>query len=199
MINTIFFDIGGVLLNIYPERTVEYLSTFTGLSRQAILDSFPEEAHHKYEKGLLSDEEFFYAAKQELSTANGLTSNKFWNAWSMMVGEKTEVADIINELADDYSIWLLSNTNSYHIINEKRLDLFPEIDGAIYSYEIGARKPEKEIFKKALKISKAEAEHSLFIDDLLENVEAARAMNFKAIQFVSFNDLKQKLINFGIM
>lgn len=199
MIKTIFFDIGGVLLNIYPERTVEYLSTLTKLSEDQILASFPEEEHHKYERGEISDNEFYLAVKNSLPINNGLTSNNFWTAWSMMVGDKTKVADLMDELTEHYSVWLLSNTNPYHIIEEKRLDLFSKINGAIYSFEVGTRKPEEEIFNKALDIVGVKAEEALFIDDLSENVVAAQQVKLNAIRFVSHTDLWQRLVDLDIM
>ena len=198
MIKTIFFDIGGVLLNIYPDRTIKYLSSITKLSEQIIIDSFPEESHNQYERGEISDTDFFNAVKNNLPDTNGLTNEQFWNAWSMLVGDETGVVDIMNNLTKQYSVWLLSNTNPYHIVEEERYKLFDKITGGIYSFEVGSRKPEEEIFNKALELANTEAISSLFIDDLNENVEKARSLNFNAIQFTSINDLNTELAKFGI-
>lgn len=196
MIKTIFFDIGGVLLNIHPERTIKQLSAVTKLTEQEIEDAFPEGAHHKYERGEISDSEFFKAIKRELPKSNNLTENQFWNAWGLLVGEKTEVFNIMNMLTEKYPVWLLSNTNPYHILEEKRFKLFDKITGGIYSFEVGSRKPEEDIYFKALKIAGTTAEKSLFIDDLIENVEMARSLNMNAIHFKSIRDLQKQLSNF---
>ena len=47
-IKVIFFDIGGVLLHIHPDRTINYLSDLTGISFEDIKSSFPEHDHEKY-------------------------------------------------------------------------------------------------------------------------------------------------------
>ena len=193
MIKTIFFDIGGVLLNIYPERTIKQLSEITNLTENEIKKSFPEEAHHKYERGEISGKEFFSAVKCKLPQSNSLTEEQFWNAWSMLVGAETKVVEIMNELSLKYSVWLLSNTNPYHILEEKRFRLFDKITGGIYSFEVGSRKPEPNIFHGALKIANVSAEESLFIDDLLVNVEMARSLNINAIHFKSINDFSSQL------
>jgi putative hydrolase of the HAD superfamily len=198
MINTIFFDIGGVLLNIHPERTINYLSSITNLSENDVIDSFPEDAHHKYERGEISDTEFCESFKNSLPKASGLTIKQFWHAWSLLVGEKTAVFDIMDKLTDRYSVWLLSNTNPYHILIEEKFKLFNKVKGGIYSFEIGSRKPEKEIFQKALKIANAKPELSLFIDDLEENVETARQLKFNVIHFISEENLTKQLTDIGV-
>ncbi len=196
MITTIFFDIGGVLLNIHPDRTIQYLCDVTKLSKQEIIDTFPEEAHHRYERGEISDTEFYKAVKRELPTSSNLKEKQFWKAWSLLVGEETEVVKIMNALTIKYSVWLLSNTNPYHILEKERFKLFDKITGGIYSFEVGSRKPEADIFLKALEIASVTAEKSLFIDDLLENVKMAQALNMNAIHFKSTNDLNKQLEKF---
>lgn len=196
MIKTIFFDIGGVLLNIHPERTIKQLSDVTKITEQEIEAAFPEEAHHRYERGEISDSEFFKVVKRELPISNNLTEEQFWKAWSLLVGEETEVVKIMNNLTTKYPVWLLSNTNPYHILAEERFKLFDKITGGIYSFEVGSRKPEEDIYIKALEIAGVTAEKSLFIDDLIENVEMARSLNMNAIQFKSVNDLNERLGKF---
>lgn len=196
MIKTIFFDIGGVLLNIHPERTIKQLSDVTKITEQEIEAAFPEEAHHRYERGEISDSEFFKVVKRELPISNNLTEEQFWKAWSLLVGEETEVVKIMNNLTTKYPVWLLSNTNPYHILAEERFKLFDKITGGIYSFEVGSRKPEEDIYIKALEIAGVTAEKSLFIDDLIENVEMARSLNMNAIQFKSIGDLNERLGKF---
>jgi putative hydrolase of the HAD superfamily len=193
MYKTIFFDIGGVLLNIYPDRTTDYLSSITNLTSQQIIDSFPEEDHHKYERGEISDDDFFAAIRNSLQNSNGLTKNKFWKAWSMMVGEKTEVVDVMERFTDNYSVWLLSNTNPYHIIKENRTNVFNKIHGAVYSYDVGYRKPEIEIYETALNMTNTQPENALFIDDLEENILAARSINIDAVHYTSYENLLENL------
>jgi putative hydrolase of the HAD superfamily len=113
-----------------------------------------------------------------------------------LIGEETEVVKTMNTLTTKYPVWLLSNTNPYHIFEEERFELFDNISGGIYSFEVGSRKPEKEIYYKALKIAGTTANESLFIDDLLENVEMARSINMKAIHFKTISDFHIQLNNF---
>jgi FMN phosphatase YigB (HAD superfamily) len=54
-VSTIFFDIGGVLLNIHPERTLQHLSECTGVHIDKIKNRFTSGVHQEYEKGNLSN------------------------------------------------------------------------------------------------------------------------------------------------
>ena len=196
MINTIFFDIGGVLLNIHPERTIKYLSNLTNLSEDQIEKAFPEDAHHKYERGEIPGSEFYEAVKHSLPISNDLTKEQFWNAWGMLVGEETDVVKTMNTLTSKYPVWLLSNTNPYHILEEERFKLFDKITGGIYSFEVGSRKPEEDIYIKALKIAGTTASESLFVDDLIENIEMARRLGMNAIHFKTISDFNNQLSKF---
>ena len=196
MIKTIFFDIGGVLLNIHPDRTIKHLSDLTQLSEEEIIAAFPEDAHHRYERGEIQDLEFYKAVKSKLPISNNLTEEQFWKAWSLLVGEETEVVKIMNNLTTKYPVWLLSNTNPYHILEEEGFKLFDKITGGIYSFEVGSRKPEEEIYFHALEIAGVTAQKSLFIDDLVENVEIARSLNMNAIHFKSIGDFHKQLDNY---
>jgi len=196
MINTIFFDIGGVLLNIHPERTIKYLSDLTKLRDEQIEKAFPEDAHHKYERGEMTGSDFFKAVKHSLPISNNLTEEQFWNAWGMLVGKETEVVKIMNTLTSKYPVWLLSNTNPYHILEEERFKLFDKITGGIYSFEVGSRKPEKEIYINALEIAGTTAGESLFVDDLIENIEMANELGMNAIHFKTISDFNKQLSKF---
>ena len=194
-INTIFFDIGGVLIDINFKRTAQFLADCTDLTVEEIESSFPIKDHDNYEKGILSDQDFFLAVKESLPQPCCLKESDFWKAWRLLLGEETEVVKILKKLKKNYSIWLLSNTNPKHINDEIEKNYsFPKlVDGAIYSFNIGHRKPENEIYIKAAQMAKSDPKECLFIDDLYENVESANNIGFSSIHFKSFKDLLFKL------
>lgn len=68
----------------------------------------------------------------------------------------------------------------------------------LYSYEVGIKKPNKEIFKKLLKQMHEKAENCLFIDDSLENIYAAKQLGFTTIQFTNATQLRTDLENLSI-
>ncbi|MCH8011793.1 MAG: HAD family phosphatase [Candidatus Marinimicrobia bacterium] len=192
MIKTIFFDIGGVLLNIHPYRTLRYLCEKTGLDKSVIESLLVGEIHHAYERGELTDSEFYKQVKACFPHSNHLTEADFFHAWLQLLGEPTDTMDLALSLIDKYSVWLTSNTNPYHIQNGLQ-GVFDKFTGCIYSYEIGVRKPYLTFFKTALKISDAKAESTLFIDDNIDNIKGAQVFGLNTILYENDAQMKKDL------
>lgn len=201
MIKTIFFDIGGVLIDIHPERTYQYLSDSADVEVSMVKESFPWDAHDQYERGIMNNEDWFITYKESLPQPCCLKRSEFWNAWKLLLGEEKNTVNILEALNKQYSIWLLSNTNPKHIQDEiEKRYLFPSlVNGAVYSFDVGVRKPEKEIYEIAMQRANANPQECLFIDDLLENIQAAKQIGIEGIHFISSEQLKQELVHLGII
>ena len=63
---------------------------------------------------------------------------------------------------------------------------------------LGVRKPEPEIFERALQLTQCVPEECLFIDDRLENVKAARALGLRTIHLKEVPELAAELKARGI-
>ena len=170
-IKVIFFDIGGVLLHIHPEKMIKQISTITDIPFDTVKRSFPEGAHDTYERGQMTDNGWFQSCKNSLPT------------------------DILIRLKKSYKIWLLSNTNSRHIKKEIENNyVFPKlVDGAIYSYDVGHRKPEQKIYQVACERAEIEPERCVFIDDLKDNISGAINSGLNSIHYNNTTQLKKDL------
>ena len=201
MIKKIFFDIGGVLINIHPERTLQYLSDCTDVPVEEIRRLFPIEAHNQYEKGHLTDKEWFLAIKESFHQPCCLKESDFWHAWKLLLGDEKKTVNILKELSENYSIWLLSNTNPKHIRDEiENRYTFPNlVSGAVYSFNVGFRKPDKEIYLTAAELAGTQPANSIFIDDIVENIDAATEVGFTGIQYFSTQQLIEDLTQLGII
>ena len=201
MIKTIIFDIGGVLIDIHPERTYQYLSDSADVEVSMVKESFPWDAHDQYERGIMNNEDWFITYKESLPQPCCLKRSDFWNAWKLLLGEEKNTVNILEALNKQYSIWLLSNTNPKHIQDEiEKRYLFPSlVNGAVYSFDVGVRKPEKEIYEIAMQRANANPQECLFIDDLLENIQAAKQIGIEGVHFISTEQLKQELVHLGII
>ena len=198
-ITGVFFDIGGVLLNIHPERTIQHLNNCTGISKKIIKTAFSHEIHNKYEKGEINNQEFFQSIKRILPKTDSLCESDFWEAWGMLLGEETSVSPVLRSCSKHIPIWLLSNTNPYHIeLGAKRFSFLPLVTGAVFSYDVGYRKPDEDIFRIALNLAGKTPGEVFFIDDNLKNVNQARKMRLNSHHFTSVKSLKQKMIELGL-
>jgi len=201
MIKDIFFDIGNVLIDIYPEDCIQYWADSADLTKDEIICSFSNNLHNSYEVGKVSNDNFYLSFKNSLPQPCCLKENDFWIGWEKLLGkEKIVTIEILKSLSVNYKVWLLSNTNPKHINKLKLSSSFFEfIKGAIYSYEVGRRKPDPIIFKDAEKLSGVIASEALFIDDLIENIQAAKKFGWKVIHYKNDNLLKEQLSSLDII
>lgn len=65
----------------------------------------------------------------------------------------------------------------------ERLGLRDHVDGMVYSAQIAARKPQREFFDAAAKLSGAAPEDSLLVDDTRANVDAALDAGWRAMHW----------------
>ena len=200
-ITTIVFDIGGVLLDIHPEKTYQYISDSTDIEIDVVKNRFPWDAHDEYEKGNLTNKEWFFAFRDSLPQPCCLKETDFWKAWSLLLGKEKKTVDLLGVLSQSHSTWLLSNTNPKHIQDEvEKKYLFPSlVDGTIYSFDARCRKPDRQIYDCLLERSQTEPEECIFIDDLIENVEAARLIGIHAIHYSNYNLLSKELKDLGVL
>ena len=199
-ISTVFFDIGNVLINIYPERTIQYFSECTGIQYEEIEKRFPIDSHNEYEKGNLSNKEWYLAVKESISQYCSIEETDFWEGWKLLIGREKSCVKVLKRLKNNYSVWLLSNTNPYHIQNiiNDRFEFPNLVDGKIYSFEVGLRKPDAEIYKVAFSRSQNVPERCIFIDDQLENVIAAKNVGFIGIHYQCLSQLQNDLNKLGV-
>ena len=117
------------------------------------------------------------------------------------MGDEKETVKILKELSDNYSIWLLSNTNPKHIRDEiEKRYTFPNlVSGSVYSFNVRLRKPHKQIYLTAAELAGTQPADSIFIDDMAENIDAATKVGFTGIQYFSTEQLIEDLTQLGIM
>lgn len=82
-----------------------------------------------------------------------------------------------------YHLYGLSNYSHKIYDIEQRLKIFRNLEGQIISSDIHITKPDPRIFKLLLAKYGLNAEESLFVDDRICNVEAARSLGFNAMVF----------------
>lgn len=201
LIQTVFFDIGGVLINIHPERTIQYWAERVGLDPEVVQKHFPEDDYYSYERGEINDHEFFSAFINSLPGSVEIHETDFWKGWKLLLGTENGSTTILKQLAQSYPVWLLSNTNPRHIRDElgRRVSFLDYIAGAVYSFDVGYRKPDVRIFHYALKKAGVQAQAALFIDDIKANVDAANELGLQVIHYRGDQALNTELTALGLL
>ncbi|NLB43078.1 MAG: HAD-IA family hydrolase [Clostridiales bacterium] len=123
------------------------------------------------------------------------------NDWYQMLTPIEEVVDILKELkGKGNKAFYLSNFHELAFENvTSRYELFKCFDGGIVSYKVGLLKPEKEIYGKLITKYGIHPHETIFIDDTLENINAAEKLGFAAIHFTSSDNLRDSLVNYNVL
>lgn len=178
------FDMGNVIIDIDFKRVLGVWSHLSGTPLATLTERFSMgEVFQKHERGEISDEQFAADLCHEMGIA--LSFEQFSAGWqAIFVGLRPEVITVFKKLREEgHRVVVLSNTNRLH------LDFwphhYPEIEAntdAMYlSQNLGMRKPEPEIFQHVLEKEGFSAGEAVFFDDVVENIEAARAAGIDAV------------------
>ena len=179
-IENIIFDLGGVLLNIDPGKTIE---AFGRLGMEQLVGdkglTYDHEIFYKMEQGQITPDEFRDGVRKLIHKE--YTNDQIDAAWTAMLLDFPAIrVELVKNLRKNYKIYLFSNTNAIHVgkyhSDFRKLHGFEVssiFDYDFYSNEIGYRKPSPESFQEIIRLSGINPEVSLFIDDSLQNVESA--------------------------
>jgi putative hydrolase of the HAD superfamily len=115
------------------------------------------------------------------------TQNPAMLAWQLELKQRGIRTGILSNMGDN----VLENM-------QREFDWLPRFDVLVWSYQLRMAKPDPAIYLHVLKELGTRAEETLFIDDKLVNVEAARALGIQAIQFSSVEKLREDLIAAGL-
>lgn len=200
MIKTIYFDLGGVLVNFSLDKMCENIATFCDLNLDIVKAFiFDKGLGRKYEEGSI-ESETIHAHFTELAK-RPLDYEGLMHAASSIFSLKEETLLLVEKLKkQNFSLFILSNTCEAHFRRIQKDYPFLELfDGFVLSYEVKARKPDKAIFDAALEMGDAKPEESFYIDDVPEYVDAARNYGIHAHPFTGSESLirafKQQNIN----
>ena len=139
---------------------------------------------NQIETGDITAEKFLTELQKETNNASINQVSEAWNAMLLDLPENR--LTFIQSLKKEYSIYLLSNTNTIHIdafkkkIGNIKWKKFCNLFDKMYlSHEVGLRKPNAAIFEYILEEQNLEAQEVFFIDDSPEHIEGANKLGIK--------------------
>ena len=197
-ITHIFFDLGNILVGLHAGEKLKALARQSGQDLTAFCEKiWSHERAHDYERGRHSCDEYFALLAEDLDLAHAQPELR--EAYCDIFYPLPERVAIARQLTSRYPLGLISNTCASHIRHlEASSDFFHLFQPRIYSHEVGARKPHPDIYARALAAAGAQAESSLFIDDLAENLETPARLGWKTLHLPPKTDLAAALAKVGI-
>ena len=197
-IQTIFLDLGNVLIWYDPMPAIRYFSKYTSVPAGEIFPIIKKAGLPElYEEGRITTEEFFEGIRK--LTGCRLTLDNFQVIWEDMFSVNPFMEKMVKKLKGSYPLILLSNTNDMHFpYIRNKFPLIRLMDELVLSYKIGFVKPKKEIYLAALDVACAEPDRCLFIDDMEENIRGAQGVGIKTIHYTTDEEVARGLADFGI-
>jgi HAD superfamily hydrolase (TIGR01509 family) len=189
---TLVFDAGGVIIRWQPRQLVRHaLPAFAhddasaGAVAAAIFDTADRNADWaQFDLGLVEPE----ALAGRIAQRTGYPVRQL----------RTLIADIPEHLepvpaslallgrlhAGGHRLALLSNMPRPHAAYlEARHAFFGWFEACVFSGRVGLMKPERAMFDHVRRLLGLDLEHTLFIDDMPSNIDAARKLGWQALQF----------------
>jgi HAD superfamily hydrolase (TIGR01509 family) len=188
----ILFDLGNVLMKVEYAAFLHTLGLDHAMS-DAELYHLLEDESQAFEMGKASAEDFLGVVNAKLGKS--YTFDQFRKAWlSILPSVIPGSPDLINRLAREYRLMLLSNTNELHL--RRSVEMLPALkrfERLFVSYEIGLIKPNRGIYQYVLDHVDVPARRILFIDDLEKNIQAAREVGMQGIVFRGIESTRAEL------
>jgi putative hydrolase of the HAD superfamily len=192
--SAVVFDLGQVLLRFDYKHFVEKVNRYKAGIGEQFLELYKKnyDVHRDFEKGLISEKDFTNQMVEYLEHV--IDEETFCKYWSDIFSPNEDVIALLPELKKDYKLYLISNTNSIHKKYGYQDYVFLKLfDKLILSHEVKFIKPEEEIYRAVENFSGFPSEQHIFIDDILEYVDAAKSIGWDGIQFIGFDDLVNNL------
>lgn len=195
------FDLGNTVIKLAYERVMDRICNSSSTTRDELLEHFDApRSYRDMERGTATFHDF-YETMRERAGYRG-SAQEFHALWSdFFDGPIPGIEQVLDEVRKRYRVAFLSNSNEVHaeLIPREFAALFQKDDRFIFSYRFQCAKPDPELYRRALEVVGALPHQVVFIDDLLENVQAARALGMHAIQFEDSAQLMQALRADGLL
>ena len=202
-VDAIIFDFGNVLIDLDYPRIIQEFKKVANKNqeniRKLVMDS---KILNKFETGQIEPEKFHAAVNQILAT--DLSESEFERIWNSMLKSITnERMEKVLKIGERFDTYILSNSNITHelafeamVVEATGRDSIRDfVKEAYFSHEVGMRKPNQDFYEFVIDDISNYPSRLLFLDDRLDNIEAARSAGMKAVQI--FNPDKQLNEIFG--
>lgn len=197
----LLFDLGGVVLDVDFGRAFAAWAPHSRLPAAQLRERFAFDApYQNHETGHLESGGYFAHLREMLALeCDEATLQAGFNA--VLLGEIDETVQLLDAARRYVPCYAISNTNAVHVAAIERAfpGLLPRFARVFVSHEIGHRKPHPAAFEHVLRAIGVPPAEVLLFDDLVANVEAARALGLQAVLVREPADVRNALAQRGLL
>jgi HAD superfamily hydrolase (TIGR01509 family) len=188
------FDLGQVLLEFDVRIALRNLGARCEGGETAVMSLLKEnDLAQQLETGRIRARDFYAEFRRRLRFHGSY--EEFCAAYSDMFRENTPMIALMRSLKQKFPVYLLSNTNEIHIEFITRRHAFMwEFHGHVYSYREGVMKPDARYFQRLFDRFSHQPAEVAFVDDLLANVEGARAVGMRGVHYQNAAQAQEELL-----
>jgi FMN phosphatase YigB (HAD superfamily) len=189
-------DLGNVLLKLDFERFV-----VRAAERESLRDGAPSrdeireryilgESKARFERGQCTADEFIAELRDYLKwPKTQASSERLREIWCDIFDEFPGARDALEQLKGYGPVWLLSDTDPLHVQWVSRnLSWALDVELVLTSYERGKLKRDPGVFEAIAQEAALLPEQIMFIDDLPQNIEAAKRAGIATHLFTNWDE-----------
>lgn len=195
-------DLGNVVIKLNYERVLERILAFAPETNRDRLVAVMEGAggYRDLERGQVTFTEF-YEFLRESSGYLGTVGSLRETWMDFFDGPVEGIEDVLARVRKTYRVAYASNSNEIHadLIPKQFAPLFRRDERFIFSHLHKCAKPDRLFFERTLNVLGSLPHHMIFVDDLLENVQAAMELGIRAYQFRDSISLLDRLEADGLL
>jgi len=199
VIRGVIFDFGNVVCSFDVGKFLAKLNEWSGVPVETLRDRvYGSNLHSLYERGEISSEEF----RNRIARMTGarVPVEAFEEGFTDIFTPLGDTQALILGLKGKYRLGLLSNTNECLFRRYIRhVPVFHLFDTVPLSFEVGALKPDPSIYRDALGKLSLPPEACVFIDDIVEYADGAKALGIHGIRYTGHAELLRDLSGLGVV
>lgn len=194
MVRNVIFDLGGVVLDWNPDRIVARFQPDAALRATFKASVFGHADWKSFDRGGVTEPELIGRLQARLGLPRAEVI-AFLDGTRHSLVEKPDTVKLIRELQQKrVPLYCLSNMPAEMYVHlQRQHNFWDAFSGIVISGEVKMMKPEPEVFLHLIETFKLRAEESVFIDDVVANVEAARAVGLHALLFKDAAQCREEL------
>jgi glucose-1-phosphatase len=198
--DALLFDLGRVVIDIDFERAIACWAGHARCDPRLVRERFRHDiSYQRHEIGEIDSVEYF--AGLQVAFGIDISYDQFLEGWNAIyIGEVPGMADLLARAARRVPLYAFTNTNRDHEIvwSQRFKPILANFKEIFVSSTIRLRKPDAAAYDHVVKAIGVPAQRIVFFDDVIENVEGARARGLQAVHVRSRADVEDALAALGL-
>ena len=198
MIRAVFFDLGGVIVDVHDKAFIDALVKVSPFSPQDFLIRARKfSAQKNLEMGTISLKEFYEKTRDYFYIS--MKFPEFEEKFTQIFSPRKSVIDVIEKIKDAVTLGVISNTSEAHFNRiVEQVEVIQQLPFIILSYREQMMKPDPAIFETAIRRANCEPQEAVFFDDKEENAKAAAEIGMHGLFYTEKMDLLHELKKLGL-